>query len=439
MSEPQLALRAHSSRAQHATRTSADPHAHGHRPDGAMTKTVERFLRGEQTPTDAVKVGLHRLFVDRGTVARILVAYNSGAALGRHVAPRITDPVTMIKDPHFGWEPTGMVVTSVDAEAHALDGIRTTLLRAVKSAQGEHASMTGWGMQWSSRMVAGVSDHRNGTQLPDLDMWDPALVPLQRAWAALHSKVDLVLAREELQVAARAFTACASRFATYRADSIDGAEKSVLRLRRIQATCDAINIALGAGVGAAGLRTLAEHGIAIAVRAGAKAAMTHVARAAVGAGVTAGVSVLMHGGVEHGRNVKEGLSADLQLRELLVDTGVAVVTNVANMLVAGALAARFSAVLGRVLAERLGPQIMLELMERAGWASIADATLKLGRWETITALLGSHAASILTGSVNAAISKLRDDPAASTAQGLVDIVVTEILGNGITTALVGVI
>lgn len=437
MSQPQLAPRAHSSRAQLATRTSADPHAQAHRPDSASRRPVVAFLRGKHAPTDQVKVGLHRIFVDRGLVGRILVAYNSGAALARHVDPRIADPRALVRDPHFGWEATATVIKSSDAEAAALEHVRQTLLGEVRSAQAEHAEMTGWGADWSSHMVADVSDRASSNGLPGLDMWEPALTPLGRAWAALHSKVDLQVAREQLHVAALATVACEQRFSTYRADTIDGAEKSVLRLRRVQTTCDAINVMLGAGAAAGGAKLLVQRGIVMAARSGAEAAAAQSVRAAVGAGITGGASVLVHGAVEHEESHRRGLAKDLDVKGLLLDTGLAVATNAANALLAGVLAARFSSALGGVIASKMGPEAVLAFMEREGLATLESAIAELGCWKKLAALAGSHAASLLTGAVNAAIARLREDPAAATTQNLIDIVVTELVGNGIATLLFG--
>ena len=435
MSQPQLALRAYSSRAQLATRASTD--AHTHRPDSATKRAVVDFLRGKHAPADHVKVGLHRVFVDRGLVGRILVAYNSGASLARNVDPRIADPRAMVRDPHFGWQATATVIAGSDAEAHGLDRLRRTLLREVHSAQAEHADMIGQGKSWSSHMVADVSDRASGDGLPGLDMWEPALAPLGRAWAALHSKVDLHVARQQLQIAALATVACEKRFATYRADTIGGAERSVLRLRRIQTTCDAINVGIGAGVAAGGMKLLVQKGIMLAVRTGAAAATTHAVRAAVGAGIAGGASVLMRGTVEREENHRRGVAEDFDVKGLLADTAIAAATNAANSLLAGALTERFAAALGGAIARTAGAGAMRTFMERRCLATMECAIAELGCWKKVAALAGSHAASLLTGAVNAAVARLRNDPAAATTKNLIDIVVTELVGNGIATLLFG--
>lgn len=78
-------------------------------------------------------------------------------------------------------------------------------------------------------------------------------------------------------------------------------------------------------------------------------------------------------------------------------------------------------------------------MAREGGAAVGAGIARLGRWSTLSALFGSQAASLLTGAVDAAVARLRSEPATRTAAGLIEFVVTDVLVDGLATALVALV
>ena len=200
------------------------------------------------------------------------------------------------------------------------------------------------------------------------------------------------------------------RFSRYREATIGGGDRAIHHLRAIQGICNAIVVALSGGIGAVGIESF---GLAIGT--------------AIGAGATS----LAEGAVEREERVRRGVDDQFDVKGLLADVSASVVTNVVNALVSGVLAKQFTAVLGKVLAERIAPETLLAVMERLGCTTREAALSLIGRWNILTELLGSAGASILSGAVNAAIARLRRDPSAQSTDGLVGIVSDEVSWNAI--------